>query len=240
MKEKFKIFFKALLKFLLIVGIVAVVFLVLYLVLDALGVWQKINSIEKLRNLVESGGPFAWIIFVVLQILQTTILQIPSIVVTLLGAWIFGSWPAFFMSFVAIMVGSIIMFLLGRTLGVKFLNFVAGKETAEKWIKVISKGKYLYFLMMLFPMFPDDILCAVAGVTDMSFGFFFWTNVIARGLGVACAVFFGTGEIIPFSGWGIPVWLIVGCVLFALMFLSIKFNDKIDDLLNKNKKPHVK
>ena len=51
-------------------------------------------------------------------------------------------------------------------------------------------------LMMIFPLFPDDILCLVAGVTNMSFPFFLWTNIISRAIGVAVTVYFGTGAII--------------------------------------------
>ena len=87
--------------------------------------------------------------------------------------------------------------------------------------------------MMLFPLFPDDILCVVAGMTNMSFKYFFWTNVIARALGVACTVFFGCGEIIPFSGWGLAVWGVLAIFVATLFYLSIKYQDKIDETINQ-------
>ena len=94
--------------------------------------------------------------------------------------------------------------------------------------------------MMVFPMFPDDILCVIAGMTNMSFSFFFWTNMLARGIGIACTVFFGSGAIIPFHGWGLIVWAVIIIVIALLFYLSVRFKDKIDDMLNgiihKNKK----
>jgi len=178
----------------------------IFLILKMTGLWEKVNSMEKIRAIVESGGVFSFLIFILLQILQTTVLQIPAFFVTVAGALIFGPWQAFFMSYIAIMIGSIIMFYVGRKTGRKFLNWIVGKESAEKWIDRMSNGKYLFFLMMIFPMFPDDILCVVAGLTNMSFSFFLWTNVIARGIGVACTVFFGSGAVIPFLGWALAVW----------------------------------
>ncbi len=214
----------------------------IFLVLKMTGLWEKVNSMEKIRAIVESGGVFSFLIFILLQILQTTVLQIPAFFVTVAGALIFGPWQAFFMSYIAIMIGSIIIFYVGRKAGRKFLNWIVGKESAEKWIDRMSNGKYLFFLMMIFPMFPDDILCVVAGLTNMSFSFFLWTNVIARGIGVACTVFFGSGAVIPFHGWGLAVWAGLIVVVVILFYVSIVYKDKIDDVLNqfshKNKDKH--
>ncbi len=204
-----------------------------YIIFKFTGLWQKVNSIEKLRKIVESGGVFSFIVFIILQILQTTVLQIPAIVVTIAGTLIFGRWTTFILSFIAVMIGSVIMFWVGRKAGRKFLNWLTGKEEADVWIKRMSNGKYLFFLMMLFPLFPDDILCVIAGLTNMSFSFFFWTNVIARSIGIACTVFFGSGAIIPFHGWGLIVWAVVILFIALLFYLSVKYKNKIDEIVKQ-------
>ena len=216
----------------LFVLILVLIFVVAYFILKATGAWEKVNSIDKIRDIVQSGGMFSFLIFIIFQILQTTILQIPAIFVTIAGAVIFGRWPAFIMSYIAVMIGSLIMFWVGRKAGRKFLNWMIGKDTSEKWIDRMSRGKYLFFLMMLFPMFPDDILCVVAGLTNMSFSFFFWTNILARGIGIACTVFFGSGAIIPFRGWGLIVWGIIIIAIAVLFYLSVRYKNKIDDIIN--------
>jgi len=221
------------LKLFMVFFILIAIFVGGYFVFKATGIWQKVNSIEKIKKIVESGGVFSFIIFILLQILQTTILQIPSLIVTIAGSLIFGKWTAFFLSFISIMIGSLIMFWVGRKGGKKFLYWLADKESADKWIEKMTNGKYVFFLMMMFPLFPDDILCAVAGVTNMSFSFFFWTNVLARGIGIACAVFFGSGSVIPFSGWGLLVWGAIFIVIAALFYFSIKHKDKIDEMIKR-------
>ena len=123
------------------------------------------------------------------------------------------------------------MFWIGRKAGRRFLNWMIGKESSEKWIDRMSNGKYLFFLMMLFPMFPDDILCVVAGLTNMSFSFFLWTNLLARGVGIACTVFFGSGAIIPFHGWGLIVWGILIILVAILFYLSVRYKNKIDEII---------
>ena len=228
------------LRLFLTVIILLAVFILCYVIIKFTGVWEKINSIDKLKAIVESGGMFSFIVFVLLQILQTTILQIPAIFVTIAGTLVFGAWTTFFLSFIAVMLGSVIMFWIGRKAGRKFLNWLVGGEEADKWIEKMSHGKYLFFLMMVFPMFPDDILCVVAGVTSMSFGYFFVTNLIARSMGIACTVFFGSGSVIPFSGWGLIVWGVIILVVATLFYLSVKYQNKIDEVvkqfLKKNKK----
>ncbi|MFQ6752655.1 MAG: TVP38/TMEM64 family protein [Clostridia bacterium] len=202
-----------------------------YFLLKFTGLWEYVNSIEKIQSLVEKGGIFSALVFIILQILQTTILQIPSIIVTAAGAIIFGQWTAFLLSFLSIIIGSIIMFWIGRKFGRKFLHWLAGQESSERWIDRMSHGKYLFFLMMLFPLFPDDILCVVAGTTNMSFNFFLWTNILARGVGIATTVFFAGGDVIPFSGWGLVVWVIIAMIVIFLFYISIRYQDKIDEYL---------
>jgi len=218
---------------LLVVLILGLIVLMGVVILKSTGLWERVNSMDKIRSIVESGGVFSFLIFILLQVLQTTILQIPAFFVTLAGALIFGEWQAFFMSYFAIMLGSLIMFYIGRKAGGKFLNWLVGKEDAEKWKNKMAHGKYLFLLMMLFPMFPDDILCVVAGMSSMSFKFFFWTNAVSRAIGVAGTVFFGSGAVIPFSGWGLIIWGVITIFILTLFYLSVKYQDKIDSVLNE-------
>lgn len=211
--------------------IIMAIIIVGFIIIKTTGLWDKINSIEKIKKIVDSGGVFSFIVFIIFQILQTTILQVPSIIITLAGTVIFGRWIAFILSFVAIIVGSLLMFLIGRKFGRKFLNWLVGADSADHWIDRMTNGKYLFFLMMLFPLFPDDILCVVAGVTNMSFGFFLTTNIIARALGIGCTVFLGSGTVIPFTGWGLIVWGLILLVVVALFYVSIKYQNKIDEII---------
>ena len=225
-----------------VIFILLAIFIGGYFLLRKLGVWEYINSIEKIQRLVEMGGVFSFLIFMLLQILQTTILQIPAVIVTAAGAVIFGRWTAFGLSYISVLIGSVIMFWIGRKFGRKFLNWLAGDDAANRWIKRMSQGKYLFFLMMMLPLFPDDVLCTVAGCTNMSFGFFMWTNVLARGVGIATTVFFASGEVIPFHSWGLAVWGVIAVVVVLMLYLSVKYQEKIDNALaeifkqNKTKK----
>ena len=120
--------------------------------------------------------------------------------------------------------------------------WILGKEDTEKWRKKLERGKYLFFLMMIFPFFPDDILCLIVGATTtISYKFFIITNLITRPFAIFGTTFIGSGELIPFSGWGIPVWIIIGILFVIAMILSFKYKDKIENFVyNLGKKLNKK
>lgn len=211
-----------------------------YFYLKTSGLLEKFNSLEEIKQFILSGGNLSIFIFILIQFLQVTLLPIPAIITTIAGSLIFGPWQTFIVSFLAIMLGSIFAFFLGRKFGKRILCWIAGKEDCEKWTKKLTNGKYVFFLMMLFPIFPDDILCMAAGVTNMSFDFFFFTNLITRPIGIFCTCFLGSGTLIPFSGYGLIVWPILIVLLLIVFILSIKYQDKIEEFVLKLSKKKTK
>lgn len=222
-----------LLKTLVVFAVFVVVCLAVYLPLKFSGVLDNITSVEKLKEMILSAGVYGYLIFCLIQFLQTTFIPIPAMITTLAGVYVFGVWQTFLLSIVSILVGSIVNFALGRTFGSKIVYWVIGEASANKWKTKLEKGKYAFFLMMLFPFFPDDILCLVVGaITSMSFVFFIATNLITRPIALAVICFFGSGTIVPFSGWGIPVWIVLIVLAIASFFVSLKYEKQIEEFIN--------
>ena len=67
----------------------------------------------------------------------------------------------------------------------------------------------------------------------MSFAFFLWTNLICRAIGVGGTVLFGSGTVIPFSGWGLVAWIVITVALAVLFYLSVKYQKNIDKFIQK-------
>lgn len=220
---------RPLITILIIVGVV----LAIYLPLKLTGTIDKINSIEKMKNFVLSGGVYSYILFAGLQFLQVTFLPIPAMVTTVAGTLIFGPWIALLISFIAVMLGSLFAFFLGKKIGRKLIIWNIGEEKTAKLENSVKRGKYVYLLMMLFPFFPDDILCMVVGSVNMKFSYFLWVNLITRPIVLACTCFFGSGQIIPFSGWGIPVWIILILAGIAVFILSFKYQPQIENWVTR-------
>lgn len=227
---------------LFIVSIFSILFIIgFYYILKYTGWIGKFNNITELKKIILSSGFWSYCVFVVLQFLQVTILPIPAFASTIVGVIIFGAPIAFVLSTLAILLGSIFAFFLGRILSLKVLYWIIGKDKTTHFQNKIQKGKYAFFLMMLFPLFPDDILCIMAGVVNLDFKIFLITNLITRPISLFCLCFISTGIIIPFHSWGLIVWsLILILFIFAFIF-AIKKKDKIEQFFYnkfgyKNKK----
>lgn len=199
-----------------------------YFILKWTGLWEKLNSAEKLKDFILSLGFWGRFAFVFLQFLQVTFLPLPSPIFVVAGSLIFGPFQSSLLSLAGILLGSAVAFFIGRVFGKRVVRFMVGEEAQEKWTKKLSKYKYSFFLMMLLPLFPDDILCLVAGLTDMSWGFFMTTQFISRPIGIFLVSYLSSGEIIPYYGWGLVVWGVLAVGAVALIYLSYKYNDKIE------------
>lgn len=198
------------------------------------------QKIDRLIQIIQDCGGWAMAVYVVIQILQVVILPLPALVCYVPGAQIWGPGIATLLASAGVLIGALICYFLGRLFGRRVVEWIAGKENTDKYANYLGKrGKVLFVIMQILPFFPDDILCLVAGLTRMNFPFFLVTMVLVRPAIVATYCYLGSGTLIPFSGWGIPVWIAIAAVCAVLAVLSFKYEDKIEAFLKKlvTKKP---
>ena len=221
------------LRIILVLGGIFLVLGLIYFLLEITGLWEKFNSVSKLQQVILELGFWGRFVFVLLQFLQVTFIPIPSPVVVIAGTLIYGPFEASLLSLSGILLGSALAFFLGKVFGKKLVTFMVGENLCKKWQKFLSKCKYTFVIMMLLPFFPDDVLCLVAGVTDMSWSFFMTTQLVTRPIGIFMLSYFSSGEIIPYHGWGLIVWGIIFVFAILAIYLSSKYSDKIEDAIKK-------
>lgn len=211
-------------------NVVTMIFVGTFFVLNLFGLFDGLKDLSKIKQLILDAGAYGYVIYILLQLFQVIILPAPGFIFYLAGTAIYGPVQAFWISYASVVAGSVIAFYVGRLAGKPVVYWCVGKEATEKYVNILgNKGNFLFFLMQLLPFFPDDILCMVAGLTKMKFSFFFAVMLFVRPVYIAAVCFFGTGELIPFSGWGIPVWIGI-FVIFALVFLLYcKYRTKIEE-----------
>lgn len=210
-----------------------------YYILNWTGVWEHINTAEKLRDVILSWGIWGRLGFIFIQFAQVTFLPLPSTVTVIAGSLVYGPLQGGLLSLAGILLGSIFAFFLGRVFGKKLVVFMVGEKTCNKWTQFLSNAKYSFVIMMLLPIFPDDVLCLVAGLTNMSWTFFTVTNLISRPLGVLSVSY--VNALIPYHGWGLAVWAVIIVAIVVVIVLAYKYQKQIENFIlkifgNKNTK----
>lgn len=206
-----------------------------YCLLCCFGILDKISSVESLKNFILSTKEKGVYVYILIQSAQVIIIPIPAAIICIVGSLIYGPFLGGIYCSIGVLIGSFISFILGKTFGYRIVAWIAGKENTDKYSEIIRKrGGFFLFLAFLLPMFPDDILCLIAGITNMKFKTFDCITLITRPIGVICMSYFGGGHIIPFSGWGIYVWSILLVFIITFVILIYKFQDQLQEfVLNK-------
>ncbi len=202
-------------RLLLSVLVMALILGIFYLVAHLLGVTEL--SREELQAFLASKGAAAPLLFIGISFLQVTFVPVPSVVTIIAGSYLFGPWPCFLYSYLGIVGGSLFAFLLGRRLGRPFVDWAFGsREETERYMgRLRGKETVVLFFMFLLPVFPDDALCALAGVLPIRWPAFLLMQLTTRVTSILGTLFFMSGEIIPHSGWGL--WLIIGVAVLSLI-----------------------
>lgn len=125
---------------------------------------------DKMAALLSGAGVLAPILFVVIQIVQVVIPIIPGGVSCLFGVLFFGKIFGFVYNYVGLCIGSVIVFWLARTYGVKIVRQMIGEKAYDKYHPYLTREKHFhtFFATCIFlPCAPDDALCYIAGLSDM-------------------------------------------------------------------------
>ena len=198
-----------------------------------------ITSVEGLRALIAKCGAWGWVAFIALFTICSTLLCfMPGTSATFIAVSIllFGAWKGFIISTVSVFLASSFMFLIGNTLGEKVVIKLVGEEALRKAQNLLDmKSKMLLPLMFLFPVFPDDALCMVAGMTKMKYWYFAIVALIFRTIGIATICFLGSG-FINWAALSIVDWFVLINMCAIDMFLIFKYQDKIEKFILKRRK----
>lgn len=197
--------------------------------------FQDLKDRETVQTIVAENGAYAPFIFILISFLQVTFVPIPGSVTIIAGSYLFGFWESLLYSYIGMMLGSIFAFYLGRVIGRPFVNWIVGdSKTVDKYLERL-KGKetVLLFFMFLFPFFPDDLLCSVAGITPLSWFKFIIMQIITRFTSIIGTLIFMSGEIIPYNGWGITLLIILGILAIIAFIISYKHADKINAFIDR-------
>jgi len=128
-------------------------------------------SSEVFSTYIISFGIAAAIIFTIVQAIQVVIPILPGAIGCVAGVFAFGPVWGLVYSYIGICAGSIAAFLISQHYGMPVVRKFVSRKKLDKYMNWLDKGnKFDKFLtiMILSPVAPDDILCFLAGLTNMT------------------------------------------------------------------------
>lgn len=169
------------------IGLAACIAFIIY------GINQQIfTSEEALTVFLTQLGMLAPVAFVLIQAIQVVIPIIPGSIGCLGGVIFFGPLWGFVFNYVGICAGSIAAFLLARRYGQPIVKSIAGKKKWRKyssWLESGQKYERLFAFAIIFPVAPDDFLCYLSGLTDMTLKKFALIIVACKPFSIAIYTF---------------------------------------------------
>lgn len=128
-----------------------------------------------LRNFLQKFGIFSALMFILIQITSVIFPVIPTSIGCVAGIIIFGPTRGFWYNYVAICIGSFVVYGLARYYGTDLVSSVIPPKIYEKYqgdTKHASRFEKVFLFAMVFPVSPDDVLCYMAGLSRMRIAFF--------------------------------------------------------------------
>jgi len=188
---------------------------------------------DKIVSFIASLGILAPIVFGFLSIVETVVAPIPGQIIGLAGGYIFGWW-GLPINFISSAIGCFIVFYLSRRFGRPLAEKMIKKSSLDKFDHLTKeKGSLVFFLIFLIPGLPNDVICYIAGLTEIPIKRLMALVLLGRLPSMIMINFIGAG--IGESSL-MPVFITTIITVILLAFIVIR-RDKILDIISKPKNP---
>lgn len=195
-----------------------------------------LTTAEGFRSWVEGLGAWGPVAFLLAQAVQVILVPIPGAVFPPVGALAFGPWPALGLSLAGMALGSAVVFLVARRWGRPLAVRLVGAERIYRYENLMTaRGGLLIWLVFLLPLLPDDALCALAGISGISFRRFMVIATAGRVPAVAAGVFAMAG----LEGAPAWVWALAAAVFAAFLWGGFRYGRTLEAQLIHRMRRHT-
>lgn len=169
------------------------------------------GSLEAIRASMEHAGIWGPIFLFILFVLQVFLAFIPGQALMIASGYLYGFWGGFLLSWLSLVLGGEIAYLLARNYGRPFAEKWIAPSVLERWNKAAEgQGIVFFAVSLVMPLVPNDAMCYVAGLGTIRRSHFSIANMLGRGM--ACLVTSAAGAFggnISWQGWGILITIFV-------------------------------
>lgn len=176
---------------------------------------QLLSNRDELVRIMQGLGPWAPLLYIVLQVLQVVVAPIPGQIVGGVGGFLFGHWGILWTT-IGSFIGFWLVFLIARKFGRPLLEKIFKKPVVDKFDFIINArgAALIIFAIFLLPGFPDDVVCYIAGLTKLSLRKLMLVSILGR---------FPTIVLTNYIGMGVNgnIGLVVALSLLAVIIMGL-------------------
>ena len=226
-REKTKTIIKAAFFVLLIVVIPLILFL------TNREYFARFESIQDVENFIAGYGHLSGLVYIVFQIFQVVISVIPGEVFQVAAGYLFGPFWGVVYAITGCLLGEAVAFGLARVLGQGFVRLFMSEEQFIKYQERLNSNKAytLCFILYLIPGIPKDILCYVAGASEIKFLPFLIISMVGRLPGLIGSIVMGS--LVDKGNYTLAA-VILGIACVAAVFGFI-YRNKLSDFMDRLK-----
>ena len=178
--------------------------------------WTWFSSMDAVTNSMHKAGIWGPIILFILFVLQVFIAFIPGQALMVACGYLYGFWGGFLLSWLSLVIGGELAFVLARKYGRQFAERWIAPEVLSRWDKSAQgQGISFFAIMLVMPLVPNDAMCYVAGLGTITRRRFVIANLLGRGM--ACVLTSAAGALggnMPWQGWAvlIAIFVLIGII----------------------------
>lgn len=186
--------------------------------------FSVLSNPEALASLI---GPYGYVGIIFTQFAQVLIAPLPPVTPVVSGM-LYGVTLGTSLSFVGAALGSMAALLIGKKFGRPAVRRFLSDEALDKFDRYTSGHGYLPFVVLfVFPGFPDDALCFIAGLTDLDWKKLFLIASFGRIPGIALLAMTGSSA----AQANTSVFLISASAVLVISLLSVRYERQMEQLV---------
>ncbi len=214
----------------ILVIIAVIVFMVAVFWFAGIPMIQFVEDPAQYRAWIDGKGLWAQISFVAMVLFQVVIAIIPGEPLEICAGYAFGAVEGSLLCMIGIGLGSAVIFLLVRSLGIRLLEvfFPVEKIRSIGFLKNSRKRNSLAFILMLVPGTPKDLISYFAGLTKMTLPEWLIISTIARIPSILTSTMGGNALAQKEYGFAIWVFVITAALSIAGIVVYNKLGQKKD------------
>lgn len=129
--------------------------------------WAFFTDGDAVRAWVDAQGPLAPVAMGALVVAQIVVAVLPGEPVELAAGYLFGAWEGTLVCLAGGLVGTLVVTVLVRTLGIRVVRAFFSAEQLEgvAWLRDSARFELVMLVVFLIPGTPKDVLTYAAGLT---------------------------------------------------------------------------